>query len=526
MPVIPRWKLLLICGLCLLGGAFAAPNLLPAETAAALPSWLPRKQINLGLDLRGGSHLLLEVDSAAVARERLENFAELLREQAQKDGLSFDTVSVSASGIALRLKNADDQPKLADVVQQLSGDLDIIPAAPGELQIRLSEPSLNATISATVDQALEIIRRRIDETGVREPTIQRQGRDRILVQLPGVDDPARMRALIGKTAKMTFHLVESSADPAALRSGRSPPGTMLLPLVDRPDQPGEPEAKVLVRRRVLVSGESLVDAQPTFNQNEWQVSFRFDSIGAKRFGEATTQNVGRQLAIVLDNQVISAPVIREPIIGGSGVITGRFTVAGARDLALLLRAGALPAPLQVLEERTVGPGLGADSIAAGQLASIVAVALVSLAMIILYGIFGVFAVIALFINLVLIVAILSLFQATLTLPGIAGIVLTMGVAVDANVLIFERIREEVRDGRTPIAALDRGFGQAMSAIIDANLTTMISTALLYLVGSGPVRGFAVTLFFGTLTSMFTAVSVTRLMVFFWMRRRGFRVVPI
>ena len=395
----------------------------------------------------------------------------------------------------------------------------------GQFRLRLSEQAIRARESAAVDQSLEIIRRRIDETGVREPVIQRQGSDRILVQLPGIDNPQRIKALIGKTAKMTFHLTDDSVNLADALGGRAPPGTEVLPLVDRKAPKGQ-DRRVVVRKRVVVSGENLVDAQPSFQQGEPVVSFRFDSLGGKRFGEATSQNVGKHLAIVLDGQVISAPQIREPILGGSGVITGAFTVAEAQDLALLLRAGALPAPLTVLEERTVGPGLGADSIEAGKTASIVGVILVVAFMVVCYGLFGVFADVGLIVHVILILAAMSVLGATLTLPGIAGIVLTIGMAVDANVLIYEHIREEVRAGRTPVSAIDAGFTRAMTTIYDTNLTTLIAAIFLYLFGSGPVRGFAVTLSIGILTTVFTAVTVTRLLVVTWLRRARPRVLPV
>jgi preprotein translocase subunit SecD len=366
---------------------------------------------------------------------------------------------------------------------------------------------------------VEIIRRRIDETGVREPTIQPHGENRILVQLPGVEDPQRMKDILGQTAKMTFHLVDPRASTGA---GQAPPGSMLLPAADDPDQP----QMYVVGRRVVVSGENLVDAEPTFQQGQPVVSFRFDTRGAMQFGEVTRANVGRSLAIVLDGKVISAPRIREPILGGSGVITGNFTTQQAQDLALLLRAGALPAPMTIIEERTVGPGLGADSIAAGQLASVVGVILVAIFMGITYGLFGLFSVVALAVNLVLLIAILSVLQATLTLPGIAGIVLTIGMAVDANVLIFERIRDEVRAGRTPVSAVDAGFSRAFATIVDSNVTTLIAALLLYIFGSGPVRGFAVTLSIGIAISMFTAIMLTRLLVVTWLRRRRTRPLPI
>ncbi len=522
---IVRWRAAVILFICLLGVAFSLPNLVSRETAEQLPAWLPHRQINLGLDLRGGSHILLQVEGSAVIRERLEGLADGLRDELRKANIIYQSINVVGEAIEVTVADPNRSTEAAALIGKFDPDVAVERQAGGRLRVSLTEQAARQRLSSAVDQAMEIVRRRVDETGTREPTIQRQGSDRILVQLPGVDDPVRIRALIGKTAKMTFHLVDEDADVAAAAGGRAPPGTMFLPLVDRRQAQGT-EAKVAVRRRVVVSGENLVDAQPTFQQNEPVVSFRFDAVGGKRFGDATTQNVGKRLAIVLDNQVISAPQIREPILGGSGVITGNFSVAEAQDLALLLRAGALPAPLTPIEERTVGPGLGADSIAAGQIASLLGIIGVAVFMVLFYGLFGIFAVFALFINLILLFGLLSVLQATLTLPGIAGIVLTMGMAVDANVLIYEHIREEIRGGRTPVSALELGFSRAMSAIVDSNLTTVIAAVFLYYLGTGPVRGFAVTLTLGIVTSMFTAITVTRLIIATWLRMTKPKVIPL
>ena len=522
---IVRWKAAVVVLICLLGLAFCLPSLVSRETAERLPDWLPHRQINLGLDLRGGSHILLQVEGEAVIRERLEGLADGLRDELRKANIIYQSLNLGSDAIEVTLADPERSAEAAALIGKFDSDVSVERQSGGRLRIALTEQAARQRLSSAVDQAMEIIRRRVDETGTREPTIQRQGSDRVLVQLPGVDDPARIRALLGKTAKMTFHLVDEDADVSAAGGGRAPPGTMLLPLVDRRQTQGA-ETKIAVRRRVVVSGENLVDSQPTFQQNEPVVSFRFDAVGAKRFGDATTQNVGKRLAIVLDNQVISAPQIREPILGGSGVITGNFSVAGAQDLALLLRAGALPAPLTTIEERSVGPGLGADSIAAGEIASVIGVIGVALFMVLFYGLFGLFAVFALLINLVLLFGLLSVLQATLTLPGIAGIVLTMGMAVDANVLIYEHIREEIRGGRTPVSALDMGFSRAMSAIVDSNLTTVIAAIFLYFLGTGSIRGFAVTLALGIVTSMFTAITVTRLIIATWLRTTKPKVIPL
>ena len=378
--------------------------------------------------------------------------------------------------------------------------------ADGGITLKVSEEQIIARKKSALDQSIEIVRRRIDETGTREPSIQRQGDNRILVRLPGVEDPQRIKNLLGQTAKLTFRMVDENASLADVQSGHAPPGSEVLQSAERVG------SALVVQKRVMVSGDTLVDAQPSFQDGRPVVSFKFDALGGRRFGDATRTNVGKRFAIVLDNKVISAPVINEPITGGSGIISGGFTTQTAQDLALLLRAGALPAPIKIIEERTVGPGLGADSIKAGATASLIGLALVVVFFLLAYGLFGLFAIIALLFNIALIFAILSILQATLTLPGIAGIVLTIGTALDANVLVFERIREELRNGRSVIAALDAGYSRALSAIIDANMTTLIASVLLFAFGSGPVKGFAVTLSIGILTSIFSAIMVTRSIV--------------
>ncbi|MCU0894725.1 MAG: protein translocase subunit SecD [Rhodospirillales bacterium] len=524
MSHFPTWKIVLILAVAAFGALAAAPNLVSRQAAEALPDWIPHRQISLGLDLQGGSHLLLDVDTGALIRERLESMVEAVRAELRGARIRYEQLGIAGKAVQVTIPEAADRARVEEILRKIEPGTEIESEGDGRITMGLSDQAIAERETAAVEQSLEIIRRRIDETGVREPTIQRQGRTRILVQLPGVDDPERVKRLIGKTAKMTFHLVDDGDLGQAL-AGRPPPGTMLLPLIED-QRPGQQPQQLLVNKRVLVSGENLIAAEPTFQNNEAVVSFRFDSLGARRFGEATTQNVDRLLAIVLDNQVISAPRIREPIIGGSGIISGTFSVEDARDLALLLRAGALPAPLTVIEERTVGAGLGADSIEGGKLAGVVGMILVAGFMILAYGFFGVLAVFAVVVNIVLLLGALSLLQATLTLPGIAGIVLTAGMAVDANVLIYEHVREEVRNGRSALSALDAGFTRAMTTILDSNLTTLIAGIVLYVLGSGPVRGFAVTLSIGILTTMFTAVSVTRLMTFTWYRRTRPQVLPI
>src|SRR5271166_5415853 len=497
MLYFANWKITLICAVCALGLLLSLPNLFSPSFLAQLPNVLPHKQVALGLDLRGGSYLLLQVDVAAAQKERLNSLIDNVRNALRDANIGYTGLEVEGDAITFAIREPDRIDEARQALRKIDPDLTV-----------------------------EIIRRRIDETGTKEPTIQREGSDRILVQLPGVDNPEHVKALLGRTAKLTFQLVDTSVSLEDARRGRLPPSDEILPAADEGRGVRAGSAAYVVRKRVMVGGDTLVDAQPTFQNNEPVVSFRFDAAGAKRFGEATRENVGKPFAIVLDNKVISAPVIREPILGGSGIISGSFTVQSASDLALLLRAGALPAPITILEERTVGPDLGADSIHAGAIASIVGVVLVVIFMILFYGLFGIFADIALFFNLCLMLGSLSLLGATLTLPGIAGIALTMGMAVDANVLIYERIREEVRGGRTMLSSLDAGFKRAFGTILDSHVTTLVAGFLMFWLGSGPVKGFAVTLSIGVLTSLFSAILVTRLLIVTWLRQWKPKAIPI
>ncbi|HEU0215913.1 MAG TPA: protein translocase subunit SecD [Stellaceae bacterium] len=525
MLYFAQWKVLLILGVCALGVLFSLPNLFTPAQLDWLPSFIPRKQVSLGLDLRGGSYLLLEVDVAAAQTEQLNSTIENVRDALRNAKIGYTDLNVQDGAIVFTIR---DQDRIDDARTALSKidpslSVDITPSGAGKMQF--TAQATEQRRSQALDQSIEIIRRRIDETGTKEPTIQRQGQNRILVELPGIDNPEHVKALLGKTAKLTFQLVDQSVSVEDARRGRTPVGSEILPSEERAARAGQPPY-YLLRKRVIVSGNMLVDAQATFQNNEPVVSFRFDSAGAKRFGDATKENVGKPFAIVLDNKVISAPVIREPILGGSGIISGSFTVQSASDLALLLRAGALPAPITILEERTVGPDLGADSIHAGAFASIVGVVLVVIFMFLFYGLFGLFADIALIFNLCLMLAALSLLGATLTLPGIAGIALTMGMAVDANVLIYERIREEMRSGRTMLSSLEAGFTRAFGTILDSHVTTLVAGILLYWLGSGPVKGFAVTLSIGVLTSLFSAILVTRLQIVGWLRRWKPKEIPL
>lgn len=505
---IPKWKIVVALLLTLMGFVYAAPNLLPKETterwAETMP-WLPHKTVNLGLDLQGGSHLLLEVDTRTVLNDRQDSMVDAARSELRKARIEYTDLGSVRNGAAFTLKNpAKDRDAAYKIARQLESDVDVnIDDKTGRVSATLTDKGITAIETQVVNQSIEIVRRRVDETGTKEPVIQRQGSERIVLQLPGENDPSRIKTLLGKTAKLTFQMVDTAGGMSAMR-------------LKMHDGGGE----IAVNRRALVTGDMLTDSQPSFDQgNQPVVSFKFNSLGARKFCEATRENVGKPFAIVLDNEVISAPVINEPICGGSGQISGGFTVKDAADLSLLLRAGALPAPLQVVEERSVGPSLGSDSVAAGKKACLAAFGFVVVFALLTYGFFGIFASVALFLNIVFIFALMSMLQATLTLPGIAGIILSMGMAVDANVLIFERIREELRQGRSVISAVDKGFTLAFGTIVDANLTSLIVSLILFSFGTGPVKGFAVSTSIGIITSMFTATMLTRLMVVTWLRRR-------
>ncbi len=517
MVHLPRWQVILILLVVLAGVIFAAPNLLltrdQATQMADEGSVIPHQQISLGLDLRGGVYLLAGVDLAYAFEKDRENLADGVRSALNEAGIGYGELGIIDGVVRVTLENPDAAGDARQAISRIETGLAIESLGDGALSVTWTEAALRERVNNIMSQAIEVMRRRIDESGTREASIQRHGDDRIIIQVPGFDDPQRLKDLIGTPAVLSFRFVNENASPG----GPIPPSSEVLP-ADSP-RPGQPD-RYVVSKRVMVSGDHLTDATSGFDQNSRPVvNFAFDPLGAKRFGDATRDNVGRLFAIVLDEKVISAPVINEPITGGRGMISGNFTVESANDLALLLNAGALPAPVTYLEERTVGPGLGADSILAGEIASVLGLVFVVVFMVVAYGLFGAMASVALLVNLILLMAALSVLQATLTLPGIAGIVLTIGMAVDANVLIFERIREELSNGRGPVTAVDAGYRRAMSTILDSNLTTLIAALLLFHFGSGPIKGFAVTLSLGLITSMFSAIMVTRLMVVTWLRRR-------
>jgi len=525
MMYFSRLKITVILGLCLVGALLGVPNLFPAPAP-----WLPWRTVHLGLDLRGGSYLLMQVDMAAVIKERLAGLLDGVRQALRPGEIFYRTLQAQPdqNRILLELRNPEQTDAALAALKPLVTpegptnvpDLDIAAPTPGTVTLTLSPVALNARALAAVQQSIEIVRRRIDETGVVDPEITQQGSDRIVVQLPGIGDPDRIKQLLGKTAHMTFQLVDETAPPAG--SGPPPLGDEYLPMQDNPTE------KLAVRRRVDVDGGDLTDARAGTNQQtgEWIVNFAFNSVGARRFADVTRSNVNHRFAIILDGKIISAPVIREPITGGRGEISGNFTAASATDLSVLLRAGALPAPLSVVEQRSVGPELGADSIRAGAISLAVGFVMVIAFMATFYGLFGWFANLCLVVNLVLMLGVMSVLQATLTLPGMAGILLTLGMAVDANILINERIREEQRNGRPPLAALEHGFQRAYSTIFDSNATAFLAHVMLFIFGSGPVKGFAVTITVGIATSLFTAWMLTRLLVSRWYTVARPRLLPV
>jgi len=506
MKNYPLWKSITVIIVISLGIFFAMPSLIFSNNTG---NWYFDNKINLGLDLQGGSYLLLEVQSDILLKEELENINDTVRLISRAEKKNIIDISIDKEDeIIFRYENSISIEKIRKKILNNYRDINIT-IDNNIMKVIINDNFKKRIQESAIKQSLEIVRRRIDESGTKEPLIQRSGKNRILLQLPGIKNPERIKDLLGKTAKLTFHIVDDE-NSKSLEINKAPFGKIIVK-----DQIN-PEIKYLVEKKAQVGGENLVDANAAFDPNEGHaVNFRFDTTGAQKFGKTTTENVGNRLAVILDGVVITAPVIRSPITGGSGVITGDFTSQEAADLAVMLRAGALPAPLEIIEERSVGPGLGADSIASGKIASIVGMICVCIFMILIYGIFGFLANISLIANLFIIISLLSSIGATLTLPGIAGIVLTIGMAVDANVLVFERIKEELVINNKTILAIKNGFQRAISTILDANITTLIAALILFIFGSGPIKGFAITLSLGILASMFTAIMFTNFLIHIW-----------
>ena len=530
------WKQIAIILTCALGVLLVLPNFFSKEALARWPSWIPHSQLNLGLDLRGGAHLLLSMEASEVRKDWLDTLRDDARKRLRDAKIAVSGLGIANNVVQVRLSKPEETDaalkELRGLIQQTGNvilgtsvtDLTVTKGDAGVILIAPTEAGIQHRVTGAVSAAIETVRRRVDAMGTTEPTIVRQGASRILVQVPGLQDTAQLKELIGKTAKLSFHEVHPTVSAAEAQQGRVPAGYKVYP---GEDQEGGAQ---LLRETPVVRGDELVDAQPAFDQrtNEPIITFRFNNAGARKFGNFTRDNVGRPFAIVLDDHVISAPVIRDAILGGSGQISGSFTVESANQLAIQLRSGALPAKLTIVEERTVGPSLGADSIEAGKLAGIVGGAATIALTILAYGTFGIFAVVGLCVHGILTVALMTLAGSALTLPGIAGLVLGIAMAVDANVLIYERIREEIRSGKSPIAAIDAGFTRAFITIADSQLTTLACALVMFWLGSGPIRGFAVTLTIGICTSIFASVTVVRLLVFYWLNsvrktRRTFEV---
>ncbi|MEZ5774326.1 MAG: protein translocase subunit SecD [Hyphomicrobiaceae bacterium] len=533
-----RWKIWTISLLCALGLVYAAPNVMPQSWREALPSWWPKETVNLGLDLRGGSYLLLRADVDGLKDTWLKNLEADVRKLLRAEKIGYSALGRAGGGVRVRLLKPEDKDRaltaLKTLVEQVGGsvftgqvsyNLSITEESDGSILVSPTEAALTERVRSGMTALIETVRRRIDQLGTKEPLVQRQGFDRIVVQVPGFDDPKQLKDVLDKTAKLSFHEVDLSMTPSEARERGVPPGSRIYPSTDG-------TGDYLLKENEVVAGDELVDAQPSFDgqTSEPVVSFRFNTSGARKFGKFTQEHVDLPFAIVLDDKVISAPRIISPILGGSGQITGHFTVESANNLAILLRSGALPTSLTIEEERTVGATLGSDSIEAGRIAALIGTLAVIFFMILAYGTFGLFASLALIVNGILLFGIMTAMQSALTLPGIAGLVLTLGMAVDANVLVFERIREELRAGKTAIRAIESGFSRAIVTIVDSQLTTLFAGIIMFWLGSGPIRGFAVTLSIGIFTTIFTAVTVTRLIIAVWLRwankRQRHIVVPI
>ncbi len=505
MKNYPLWKIFIVFILVSLGVIFAIPSILYQENSG---SWYLDNRLNLGLDLQGGSYLLLEVQTDVLIKEEFENFSDTIRVISRENRIKINKIEKIDEELKVRFESSDNLEDIKNsfLENYRSVNINIINNIASISIDQLYKKSIQ---DSAIKQSLEIVRKRIDESGTKEPLIQRSGKNRILLQLPGVKNPERIKDLLGKTAKLNFHMVDDD-DTNSLSRNIAPFGKMIVADINNED------IKYLLEKKSRVGGENLIDANASFDPTEGHaVSFRFDTTGAQKFGKATSENVGKRFAVVLDGVVITAPVINSAITGGSGIITGNFSSQEATDLAVLLRAGALPAPLKIVEERSVGPGLGADSIAAGKIACIIGMILVCVFMVLIYGFFGLIANISLIANLFIIIALLGTIGATLTLPGIAGIVLTIGMAVDANVLIFERIKEENIKNKKIFETIKKGFDRALSTILDANITTLIASLLLFVFGSGPIKGFSITLSLGVIASMFTALMLTNLLIYLY-----------
>ena len=518
-----RWAVAAILLPLVLGVLCAVPSFLPDATVAQLPGFM-RTRVNLGLDLAGGSHLLLEASTQDVAKQRLANMEEQVRAELRRGDpkIAIGDISSRDGKLSFMVRDPAQVDAAVERIRPLTQgagltgqrDFNVEVVNSSTVTITPTDAGIKSAIKSAMEVSTEVIRRRIDEMGTREPTIQQQGDNRIVVQVPGLQDPKALKSLLGQTAKLEFKLVDINANPSEVAQGRAPVGSDVLPYAANPT--GVPF--IAVHRQVMVSGEDLTDATQGYDQsNQAIVNIRFNSAGGRKFGQVTSQNVNRPFAIILDGKVLSAPNINEPILGGSAQISGSFTVESANQLAIALRSGKLPVNFTVVEERTVGPGLGADSIRAGLIASLVAVVAVAAFMFLSYGRFGVYANIAVAINVLVILGVMGILGATLTLPGIAGFVLTIGTAVDANVLIYERIREERRRGRGVVQAIEFGYKEASRTIFEANVTHAIAGGIMLALGSGPVKGFAIVLLIGIATSVFTAVTFTRVLAAHWVR---------
>ncbi len=533
MMNLARWKVVLVILATVIGLLFTLPNMLPAKVRDSLPAFMPKNTLHLGLDLQGGSYLLYSVDTVALRNERLTNMAEDVRTTFHDKQINFTDLAVNNGEIGMRVTDPAQLNEATNALRSTLGaplagtpggrDVSVTTTPDQRIRVAFVPEAFDAEASKAVEQNIEVIRRRIDQTGTKEINPVRQGKDRIVIEAPGESDPEKLKNLIGQTAKLTFQMVDDQAAPEDVAAGRIPPGDELLPSTD-----GFAPAYV-VKKRSVVTGEMLTDAHPGFDQQGGGsvVEFRFNGVGARRFGDTTRQNVGKRFAIVLDKKVISAPVIEGPIPGGQGRITGHFTPESANELSVLLRAGALPAPMKVEQQRTVGAELGADAVKAGTLSAVVGLAATMVFMLVIYGgLFGGISLIALAVNAVMIIGLMSLTQATLTLPGIAGLILTLAVAVDANVLIYERMRDELRSGKNLISSMEAGFTRAWGTIFDANMTHIFSALIMFNLGSGPVKGFAWTLSIGVLTTVFSAVLVTQVLLAWWFRTVRPKILPI